>query len=237
MVVKKKKRAIIIILSIILVISILMIILLLFKGPTLIINNCNENLISSSKVCHNGNDYYYVDNKGRIHHLNGDSEEIFNDDFDFEYISCNSKCIYAATENELIQFNYNGEVINKLDDSCDYLYNTFSGLYSDDNCLFCCLGGSYVLLDPDTLNSTNISKMMGKRKVIKLKDIEMCLSDDNAIILVNNYADLIMSSFSGGISDEEKIINLTFIGNEGIIATSDNRCFKYYSNNGLNSDM
>ena len=102
----KKKRIIIIIFVFILLLGLFFLIFNLRKGPTIIVNNCNGSYITNSKICNNENDYYYVDNKGRIHHLNNDNEIILNNDFDFKYISCNSHFLYATTKNKVLKLSF-----------------------------------------------------------------------------------------------------------------------------------
>ncbi|HRR76168.1 MAG TPA: hypothetical protein P5191_05055 [Ruminococcus sp.] len=222
MVVKKKKRVLIIILAIVLIIPTFMMMLLLFKGPTLIINNCNENCITNSRICNNGNDYYYVDNKGRIHHLYNDNE-IINDGDDFKFITCNSHYIYAGTENKLYKLSFEGEIVNEIStDMIDRFYNVITGIQANEDCIICALGGdSYIFLDLNTLNSINLNAFMKNNKNIQSGNVNIYTNSNISLVHLLGTIDLFKPNYSGGIIINNNTILLGSLGTDRIIGLSD----------------
>ena len=228
MVVKKKRTIIIIIIIFVLLMGAFFLLLTLQKGPTIIVNNCNERYTTNSKICNNGSDYYYVDNKGRIHHLNNDNEIILNNDFDFKYISCNSHFLYATTKNKVLKLSFEGEVVNEIDtDLIDHFYNEIFGIQANEKCIICSLGSdSYIFLDLNTLNSKNINEFMEGGKNAQSENVD--IYSDSSINLVHLLGDINMSkpNYSGGIIVGDKTVLLGPLGTNRIIGLSDKMCIK-----------
>ena len=224
----KKKRIIIIIFVFILLLGLFFLIFNLRKGPTIIVNNCNGSYITNSKICNNENDYYYVDNKGRIHHLNNDNEIILNNDFDFKYISCNSHFLYATTKNKVLKLSFEGEVVNEIDtDLIDHFYNEIFGIQANEKCIICSLGSdSYIFLDLNTLNSKNINEFMEGGKNAQSENVD--IYSDSSINLVHLLGDINMSkpNYSGGIIVGDKTVLLGPLGTNRIIGLADKACIK-----------
>lgn len=204
-----------------------------FKGATIIVNNCNSDTIADARICHNSEDYYYLDNKGTIHHINikNNVKDIFNNTLDYKCISCNSSYLYAATDNTLFQFDYNGTIVNSINrDSREDLYSLIDGLYATNDCLFCQLGSSYLLLDSMSLDTISITDVLGQSEWITIDKIQF--SANNSIKMVSSAVpvELDKSFFDGTIIlDANRSLNLC---HNGIIGLSDSACMEYIAYNG-----
>ena len=96
-------------------------------------------------MCHNSNDYYYLDSNGSIYHYNEKGTEVFDNTRKINYITCNSDYLYASDKESLFQYDLDGELIKSINsNSCDSIYALIDGIYASEECVFCKLGGSSV---------------------------------------------------------------------------------------------
>ena len=101
------------------------IVLNLVKGPTINVVNCNSDVITNSRVCFNSSStYYYLDSNNFICSVaDGNKSEIFYDDREFKYITCNSDYIFAADDESIFQFNSDGKLLKSISsDTNDRIY-------------------------------------------------------------------------------------------------------------------
>ena len=231
MVIKQKRIIVYLILILVLIFSIILIVLNFLKGPIFIINNCNGNIVTNSKLCYNSKDYYYLDNNGIIHRVSDNKDDIFYDADKFEYISCNSNYLYAADKNCLFKIDFNGVVINSIEiDSWEQIYSEIYGIYASEDYIFCVTGSSYLVIDPISLTEMSVNSFIDDRTWL-INDEAIILSG-NGIKIVSAHPpiDPINSGFTGIIMlNDAKMINLR---DYHIIGFDEIRAIEYAAYNG-----
>ena len=230
MLVKTKKVLYILLLIMVLIFGCYVFVLNFFKGPTLIINNCNSNNITDSRVCHNSNDYYYLDSNGSIYHYNEKGTEVFDNTRKINYITCNSDYLYASDKESLFQYDLDGELIKSINsNSCDSIYALIDGIYATEECVFCKLGGSsYLLIDPNSLETIIINDILENGEWETIENVQIACGGDIRMASLAIPVEVNKCYFYGTISYNDNCVNL---GNEGIIGLSDFGCIEYHSFN------
>lgn len=238
MVLKKRKKIIFIFLAIALLFCAFVIVLNLVKGPTINVVNCNSDVITNSRVCFNSSStYYYLDSNNFICSVaDGNKSEIFYDDREFKYITCNSDYIFAADDESIFQFNSDGKLLKSISsDTNDRIYGRISGIFATDDCVFCGMLGSYLLLDPITLGNMSIKELIGDNEWRSIGDAEIgsvkTASNGGIKMIIAYPIELDKDTFSGSIVvDDKQIINLG--GYNYIVGDTGNACMEYKAHNG-----
>jgi hypothetical protein len=220
MVLKKKNKIIHIILLIVLLFSIFVFALNIVKGPTINVVNCNGDVITNSQVCYNSS-YYYLGDDNLIYSVTDENNiNIFYDQSEFKYITCNTNYIFAADKESIFQFDTNGKVLNSISrDTNDCIFSLIDGIFATDDCVFCRIGSAYLLLDPVTLDTISIKDLIGYSEWRDFGDVKVATNNGIKMISTLQSIELDSCTFLGSIIiNDEQLINLCYnnvVGGKG----------------------
>ncbi len=232
-----KKRIAFVVLVLLVVVSSLLLSVNFAVGPTITVNNCNENSILSfaseynesamnCRICNNGRNHYYVNGDKGIYKIGEDkNSSLFFDEKGICYVACNSDYVYAAKNDEIIQLTHQGEVVKRSE------IGDISGIYAAEEAVLY-TDDKYNILDAENLAEMSIKDFLKNPKVSKIADYKIVSGDKYTIvskapIFEEDFSDI--SSFIGTVfSDDNRIINLT---SDEIIGRTDDYFLKYVGYN------
>lgn len=228
-----KKRIAFVVLVLLVVVSSLLLSVNFAAGPTITVNNCNENSILSfaseynesamnCRICNNGRNHYYVNGDKGIYKIGEDkNSSLFFDEKDICYVACNSDYVYAIKGGEIIQLTHRGNIVKRVE------IGNISGIYAAEEAVLY-TDDKYNILDAENLAEMSIKDFLKYPKVSKIADYKIVSGDKYTIVskapvFEENFSDL--SSFIGTVFvDDNKIINLT---SDTIIGHTDDYFLKY----------
>lgn len=228
-----KKRIAFVVLVLLVVVSSLLLSVNFAAGPTITVNNCNENSILSfaseynesamnCRICNNGRNHYYVNGDKGIYKIGEDkNSSLFFDEKGICYVACNSDYVYAIKGGEIIQLTHRGNIVKRVE------IGNISGIYAAEDAVLY-TDDKYNILDAENLAEMSIKDFLKYPKVSKIADYKIVSGDKYTIVskapvFEENFSDL--SSFIGTVFvDDNKIINLT---SDTIIGHTDDYFLKY----------
>ncbi len=228
-----KKRIAFVVLVLLVVVSSLLLSVNFAVGPTITVNNCNENSILSfaseynesamnCKICNNGRNHYYVNGDKGIYKIGEDkNSSLFFDEKGICYVACNSDYVYAVKDGEIIQLTHRGNIVKRAE------IGDISGIYAAEEAVLY-TDDKYNILDAENLAEMSIKDFLKNPKVSKIADYKIVSGDKYTIVskapvFEENFSDL--SSFIGTVFiDDNRIINLT---SDTIIGHTDDYFLKY----------
>jgi hypothetical protein len=228
-----KKRIAFVVLVLLVVVSSLLLSVNFAVGPTITVNNCNENSILSfaseynesamnCRICNNGRNHYYVNGDKGIYKIGEDkNSSLFFDEKGICYVACNSNYVYAVKDGEIIQLTHRGNIVKRAE------IGDISGIYAAEEAVMY-TDDKYNILDAENLAEMPIKDFLKNPKVSKIADYKIVSSDkytivSKALVFEENFSDL--SSFIGTVFiDDNRIINLT---SDTIIGHTDDYFLKY----------
>ncbi len=211
--------------------SAFVIIINLAKGPTINVENSNGDVITNSRICFNSTTYYYLDSDNLIYYItDANKRDVFFEKEKFKFITCNAKYIYAADNESIFQFNFDGKLLKSISrNENDYIFALIEGIFATDDCVFCKIGSTYLLLDPTTLDTMCINDLMGRNEWKTVGDVKV-IEKNGIRIISTSPVDINNKTFSGSIVvDDIQIVNLCYgntVGDTGFA------CIEYNAYNG-----
>ena len=171
-----------------------------------------------------------MDNNGSIYQYTEKGTEVFDNNQNMNYITCNSRYLYTADKESLFQYDFDGKLIKSINsNSCDSIYAQINGIYATDKCVFCKLGGSsYLLVDPTSLETISINDVLEKAKWKTVDNVQIACGNNIKMVSSTLPVDANKCYFDGTICYNDNCINP---GIEGIIGLSNSGCIEYHSFN------